>query len=163
MAPSIISACLHVGRRPQVAKVTRLGGSTSGLHDVPWDGGVSRLHVNAGYFLHHLSCLPDLSRAPHLQAHRPEDSPNPIFRPTLEIRFNVGLRGWGGGGGEWGHPKSYTDPFFLQLLQATFNVLVESFNYSFCFSQPRVIISSKILLYYDLFGGVILGYLGGVP
>ena len=121
MAPSIISACLHVGRRPQVAKVTRLGGSTSGLHDVPWDGGVSRLHVNAGYFLHHLSCLPDLSRAPHLQAHRPEDSPNPIFRLTLEIRFNVGLRGWGGGGGEWGHPKSYTDPFFLQLLQATFN------------------------------------------
>ena len=37
------------------------------------------------------------------------------------------------------------------------------FNYLFCFSQPRVIISSKILLYYDLFGGVILGYLGGVP
>ena len=50
MAPSIISACLHVGRRPQVAKVTRLGGSTSGVHDVPWDGGVSKLHVNAGYF-----------------------------------------------------------------------------------------------------------------
>ena len=37
------------------------------------------------------------------------------------------------------------------------------FYYLFCFSQPRVIISSKILLYYDLFGGVILGYLGGVP
>ena len=99
MAPSIMSACLHVGRRPQVAKVTPLGESTSGLHDVPWDGGVSRLHVNAGYFLHHLSCLPDLSRAPHLQAHRPEDSPNPIFCPTLEIRFNVGLRAWGGEGG----------------------------------------------------------------
>ena len=99
MAPSIIRACLHVGRRPQVAKVTPLGGSTSGLHDVPRDGGVSRLRVNAGYFLHHLSCLPDLSGAPHLQAHGPEDSPNPIFCPSLEIRFNVGLGRWGGGGG----------------------------------------------------------------